>query len=445
MKSASHKMEQQSSNPYRLAAGMIASDAWLLIILYPILVVPVVLEQWLQPTAFAPMAVALVLDRLCELAVLGIIGFRWIKRLHPDGTTPSPFTVATSLLVAGFLMWACVVIPLLLGMWADAEWSFVIGLCLLAPGTAFAFRHFFYFVPVLLGVRNIREILFEAREITAEDRLKPFKVLMAPFAIMLLFVTIAIAPAPDGRSLLFSSISSALTGIFWILSTYLGLAFGFTSVSLTRWRAHNMEPYRDERFDTISLQGSNFAAKLLTTRAGFRIMAVALFFMLGNYTRSATMVPAPHISLDSVAIQEKTVLVHLTLTDPSYNFRGFNTSSFMLAGESGVPISTETPKVTVEDDKAPFASSSSNSSKMSVLLEFKTERRREDLQQLEDLWLWYQFAKLFPISKQTLQGGPAPIQNPPQNFLDEDAVIPGESPVELRAVRFGSVGAIHSP
>lgn len=424
-----------NDNPYRLAAGMAARDFPLILLLYPILLIPVAVEQWLLPVSLGELVVALIVDRTCELIVLAIIGTRWIGRLRPEGPRPRLISLLPRLFVAGFLVWSAIVLPVLLGLKADAEWSFLIGLCLLAPGSAFAFRHLFYFIPILIGVRSLREIFYEARQITAEDRLMPFRVLVGPFALMLLFVTLSIAPVPDGRSIFFSTLSSSFTGIFWILSTYLGLAFGFRGISLSRWRAQRMDHYRDERFDTISLKAPNALAKLMTARVGFRILAVALFFMLGNYTRSATIPPSPHIAMNSVAVDGSKVRVELTLSDPRYKFRAFSPSNFMLAGESGIPISKEIPHVKVDGKSVEGAAVPRGVDQFGLTLDFETNRSDSDLRELEDLWLWYQFVKLFPIPKNMLAGSnkegadfdsPAPdmIQLPPSTGLEVGYVIP---------------------
>ena len=79
--------------------------------------------------------------------------------------------------------------------------------------------------------------------------------LIAPCAYTLLLVGASQIPYPDGRSLSWLLVGSVAEGIFWILSTYTGLALALTLFSDSDWRRVGLDHYRTERLATLAKQG----------------------------------------------------------------------------------------------------------------------------------------------------------------------------------------------
>ena len=287
---------------------------------------------------------------------------------------------------------------------------------LTVPGLIVGYRYYFYFLPLLLGVAPASNLLSETRSYTLADRAGPLRVMVAPFAITTLLVSLAQLPSPDGRSLLVSFISSALVGVFWILSSYLALAYALLFLSSPAWRDSALDPYRKERLETISVNAQTRLTNALRPKAGLRTLALALLLVMANFVRQISVPPSVKVELVSIEANQQTVIMVVNLHDPDFKFRGFNPRAFMLAGEGGRPVSTTMAKVSEVGGKSDDVNDLSGRSDVKLKLQFEIDRSAEDLRQLQDLWLWYQFSKIIYISP-SLNADQSPKPTPTNEAL----------------------------
>jgi len=252
-------------------------------------------------------------------------------------------------------------------------------------------QYFFYFAVIGLVGGNWATILAKTRAITQRDSIAPWRCFMGPLGLTALVVAILSAPYPDGRSIAWSTLASAAESIFWLLSSYTGLAICLVLIDDPTWRHAGLDPYRAERIQTLEVQGSRGLAKILSPRFGVKLFLLATIVFVGNTFRQMTAPPTPNITIQKIHVADKRVQITVLVQDATYEFRGFRPGAFSLASNTGYPVSTGLLRAaTSSSDDSVLLQFPATREPIVLYLEFVTERSAHDLMALEDLWLWYQ-------------------------------------------------------
>ena len=332
-----------------------------------------------------------------------LIVWRWRKRLENKPSTSFPVTLGRTLTV-GYLFWAITLVPFLLLSLSNNET--VVFLCagVLTFSLVITLRYFYYFVTIGMLGGPPNSLLRATRSITHAAPLSPLRAMAAPLAITALSMAVTLLPYPDGRSLTWNAATGAIEGIFTILATYTGLAFALRLIDDSTWRAAGLDHYRTARLDTISVRAPEWAQHLLTGKAAVKILIAAMVLFTVNISRQVSTLPAGTLTLNTVTTGNKIVRITLTVQDTEFSLRGFRPIAFSLAGESGVPVSTQIIKVYKEGESDSLATSlPASKDPVKLVIELATDRSADDLQQLEDLWLWYYSAKVTKIEGKSIQ------------------------------------------
>lgn len=395
-------------DPAALAWGMLKSDRFVLLPLLALLCVAVFFDSAFEPTDLVPTWSVIILERFSQLTVFSIVVYRWRKRLELTGGPHIHFLRSFwQTLLVGFVLWSGLLLPLLALSYSDDQILMLVATFVATIALVLTLRLFFYYVVIGFLGGTLRQVVPSSRALTLKEFSGPIRSLVGPLAITALLVSLASMPYPDGRSLFWTTLASASESVFWLLSTYTGLAFALLLIDDSSWRSAGLDPYRLQRLQTLELQGRTKAARLLSVPVGIKILLLALLVFLGNVTRQITQPPAATVTLDKLQIDDRVVRVSLKIADPEFKYRGFRPIAFNLAGETGLPVATGLSKASLSptDDKK-LSSLDPVSTPLTLYLEFPVNRSRDDLILLEDLWIWYQMKPLIHLSKEDLEGHP---------------------------------------
>ena len=375
-------------SPFTLASGLLWSDRYLLIPWYLVIISPDMLTSLFDISHPSELRL---LSAAFELLFLWWVGRRHLLRLFRSPMKLSPLCLILFIFVGS----AFSVIPSLPLIGLSTNLSPQIQLIFLGStvGMAFlAYLYFFWFFPFQAGISSLGLSLRMARSFTSQDWKAPFKVMLAPAGIMLLIQGLLSIPAPDGRVIELAVISDWVGGIYWCLSSYLGLAFALTMLSDREWHELNLDSYRQSRFTTLAVTSRPWLEKSLRPSFGFQVFALCILVWVANSVRLASMPPAPSITIGQIELEESIVRIQLNVSDPIYSFHGFRPAFFRLAGAQRTVISPYPEKVWLkgEDPNVQrLLSLPHDRDDFSLMLEFKTSVAASELHQARDLYLWY--------------------------------------------------------
>ncbi|RMG40762.1 MAG: hypothetical protein D6719_10030, partial [Candidatus Dadabacteria bacterium] len=389
---------------YRLAAGILYLDRHRLLLLYLLIIIPALVGVWLgssDPSVFMYLTLA---ERVLQLIFFYLVTDYWISQLRKHSVREGSFI---SFFITGMAFWLIFAVPAGLGFFLNVpqlvKFLSVLGLI---AAIYLGFKYFFYFFPLIAGERNWRIAFRIAQDIVQQDWLLPVKAQLAPFGFMSLAVIITTLPSPDGREVFFDYLSAIVSGVSWLLSSYLSLAFAMEHLSEKSWRDYGLDPYRRGRLATLSVQGPDWLTSILRPRAGLLMLGFSVILFNIHQVIWRSTPPTPEITVQSIEVSDKKITLHLHLRDERHHFRGFRPINFNLAGKSGKVISNY-PEAAYfdsreEDYRFIFPQ---GDTEVTLTLEFKLDRSRDDILSLEDLYLWYRRARLLHLDLPALEGG----------------------------------------
>ena len=372
---------------YQLAAGMLVSDLKLVVLLYIILVLPnligVVYGEIDQNSFIIETS-----KRLLELVFLYIVTRKWIRHFSISDYEERNATLF-SLILAGFALWLLFAVPAVLVILDPGGIGFP-ALLLFFPACFIGLRYFFYFFPICCSVDDVGQAFKQAAALTEQDRWLPVRALIAPLGISTLLTALSLTPAPDGRSQEIMVFASLWGDLFWVFSTYISLALVVILADAETWKNWELVEDRKKSVLEIMLTGPQLFARALEPRTGIFLLVLGLFVMVGNLSRAEMMQPAAEITIQSVDISDNKVTTVLRITDARYNFNGFRAYYFSLAGEKKSHIARVPDYVEVEGvSHEVTAAFKPEHESVEVLLNFEVNRSKEEIEALEDLYLWY--------------------------------------------------------
>lgn len=397
------------ADPYAVAAGLLFNDAPLLVPLMAVLALSALCQGLYTPTKLSEVVGLLTFDRFLQLMVMSFVVLRWRQRFaHAGSPTKRALPAVARIITIGFLMWGSVTLPSLAATFAT-ESAFVAPLLFLFfIGTFFVFRLYFYYVVYGFLGGTLRDGLRAAISLSRREPTAAVRSMIAPLAVTVLAVGLCSMPSPDGRSLVWATASSAAEGVFWLLSTYTGLAFALLLIDESEWRSAGLDPYRRERVKTLEAQGKASRFMWLSPRSGVKIFLAALVLVVSNLVQALQASPSAEVVVEKCEAAEHRLFLAIQLTDVEHHFRGFNPMAFTVKTQTGHVVSTHLLKVSLSPDGDPLKGPlPSGPGPQRLYVEFRSNKTGEVLSSLDNMWLWYNFKPLMPI-RATLSKAPSP-------------------------------------
>jgi hypothetical protein len=396
-----------SLRAFRLAAGLLLHDRGSLPVLYLACIAPRLFLTLGSPSDGFTLFLARAAEHLIELLVLAAISIRILNRLssEPAGRTPgrSPATLFLFCAV-GMLSWLTLlcpsdIVPFEILWTVGSPGGIGPALFMALPSGFIWYLHFFWSFALLLTPLTLPTRINLCRYFTQQDPWAPVKAVLGPTALMYLPTLLVLAPYPDGRSLELSLLADALSGIQWILCSYVSLAIGLSALPEALWRELKLDPYRASRFSTLELQGPGWLASALSPKTACQLLGLCTLVWGANLARLAQLPPSPTLSLTRAWTDaERHVHVDLQAEDDSFYFRGFRPLQFRLTDEGGTEIKSPFPdRATIDgaaqDVRVFFPE---RREKISLQLTFSLQARADASPQenLENLQLWYGGTKI---------------------------------------------------
>lgn len=394
--------QEVKPSPFTLAAGMLAQDKFLLCAWLFLLILAPSLDLSFNIGSQTTPLVGLIIERLSQLLVIYFITLRWVNRLSSRPVEkPNRIISLLSLLIFGFLLWLILITPVICQLLPMADDQRILVLSLLLPAIYLWLKSYFYFFAIVIGKKGFKEIWEINSSILNGNPYVPFYTMMGPFALMSLIMAIFNAIAPDGRYIFLSWLEGACSGIFWILSSYLSLSFALHGLSERHWHEAGLDPYRDGRFSTICLNAKKQMVALLNVKNGAKVFVISLLIWFANLLRLETMPPTAKIEVKRIIVAQETTTIELTADDSEFNLRNFQPIQFILAGNERSALSGS-PQSVIETDSGADMTLGIPPGRQNVTLTltFKTLRPGEAMKQLQDVFLWYRYAKLLQLDLQ---------------------------------------------
>ncbi|NDC38570.1 MAG: hypothetical protein EBZ48_11015 [Proteobacteria bacterium] len=382
-------------------AAMLSHDRYFILCLYPLLVVTSVLMVGAIAPSESTYIVMAGCERMLQLLFCLLVSTRWIRRLS-QGPRPLEPRAMLRFFLFGLFLGGLLAAPVVMLMSGDSPALVASALTMAGLGSLLSLRFFFYPIPMLLGRGSIGEALHLARRITDGDPLLPLRLLVAPCALYTLALAIVRSFSPDGRELWTSYGAALVSGIFWLLVTYLSTATALLRLDERVWREENLDPYRTARLSTLEFQGSSWLARQLRPSHGFAWLVVSLVVWLGTMLRFLGMPPAATITVTDIQIRDAEIRLSLHLVDEQYRFRGLQPLYFALAGEQRAVIAPYPSSASLHGyPSSVLMGMPTENADVSVVLTFTASRAGSDLKALKDLYLWYGNNKITLLDMQS--------------------------------------------
>ena len=399
-------LRSEAPNPFAIAAGMLRNDRVILLPLLLLLGAPVLFEALdainSLPVPFLP----IVLNRLCQIGVFAFVALRWRKRLaSAGGNTLSFFTAFWRIGLVSIAISIVLLMPWVLALGAGGAGGSFVLMLLVGLGLLWTYRMYLFFAVVgLLGMPLVAGMAKSA-ELARGNIASIARSLIAPCAYTLLLVGASQIPYPDGRSLSWLLVGSVAEGIFWILSTYTGLALALTLFSDSDWRRVGLDHYRTERLATLAKQGGIEFTKFLSPRFSLAILGVAVLVWAGNLVRQFSEPPVAKVAIKDVVVEAYKIKLALTVEDAEYDFRGFQPLAFSIRTATGGELVDRLDSVSRAQEKAEqvLMLTKKDAPSTTLYYTFATPKSEAALTSLDNMWIWYKFKPLLAVEPERLK------------------------------------------
>lgn len=378
----------------RIAAMLLWRDRrWMLKALC-LIALPGVCAFVAQVESAAAEILGLVATKLLGLYVSFRICLRARDLLPPAASTPR--TEALRYILIGGLLWLSWGFPLLLQV-LPSTLSVDALLPIAFIGLLFHFTYFFYPLGTLLRAQTITEHLSIARTVTLKHRTLPLRVIIPCTALRLIPSGLLLMPSITGEIPLWSFLSELSAELVWVVATYLTLGYGMASVPLVPVLppAEATDALRAPRDPRPFIEG------LLSVRVGLLLFWIGTFLWFSNVGDLMKTPPAVSVTTKSIVVTGNILTLTVRLEDTDGSLRSFQPMNCILAGEQRETVSGLVQSATLPDGTDVRMGLPASMKEAVVTLTFQTERAGADLARLEDLYLWYRWAKVLHLPMQT--------------------------------------------
>lgn len=376
----------------KIAAWLIWNDARALLLLYPLLILVPILRHFISDSG-PILAALIVLDRCAELTFLYFISRRALTTL---GFKLSATKLSGVLIFCawGFGLWLIFQAGVFLQLIADSPRSILVSGACTGIGTIFGLRYFYYFLPAVTGRFNFREVGAIALHFVRSRPLLGLRSLFPALAWVVFLTGLISIFSPDGRLFGVNLAIDLISGLFFLISTYLSIGIAYSYCDEFCW--HEIGVNLTEIFPAVEKRRRG-NEKLLSRGTAIRISLAACLLWIGNTIIDLTTPPAATIEIISATAKDYSAELQLKLNDSIYSLRGLDLNAFSLAGEKRIPVSTSIVSLTDQaNNKIEWPLHSDQTQSVNIV--FTTDRRAEDLASLQDLYLWYKMVRLAHIS-----------------------------------------------
>lgn len=340
-------------------AWLLARSRWALVFVLAF-VAPGVLVSGLEfstTTGLELILLSAVLERLFQLFAIGKIYEDAARFLQP----PRQLRFTLRFFLVGFAIELIITSGTLLMVALTGTGAALAAICLFFTLRTIV-SMILYPMPFMDPLLSTKEALIASKLLTSKISLSAL--MLWPLAIFLISSGLAFAQFPDGRLWWSAPLTQAFAGICHLIFAFRCAAAAMLATGIK---------YKPNARLT-------FGSPLVLVISGFALWGA-------NLIRAYTLPPGPQIVVNSAIVTDQTVTVEVDATDRKYDFRGFTPQRFFIGGATGYPVTTSVPLVKDVD----------RGDSKTLTLTFKTERKPEDLVQIEDLNLWYGAVRVTPI------------------------------------------------
>jgi hypothetical protein len=387
------KQSPVSLNPFAIAGALIAREPRTSLTFYLILLVPLVLRHSGVLENLPHWFLSGAVHRFFEILFLFVAGSYLLQSISCPESKRLAFTKQRMsfllLLFFGFSFWLMSTIPVQI-ISGTYNTSIKLGMFFVSGAAIYlGLRYYFYFVPIVLGIKDPLKCLQFAASITQGRVLLSLLVMFAPMTIMFFLKAVVHIASPDGRIAAVSILAEAFDPVYWFLSTY--LAFSFAAVFMADPLRVPAEIGKDLHLRLAAIEGNSPAiSRFLKPKNCGLLLVVTISLGLANLFRLFSLPPGPDILVEEISIKKNALELVLYMEDEKYNFRGFMPQALILAGEHGSIVSRGTSIVkAVHNGEISRSGIKTGEKEVLAVVRFATELNENSLRSLEDLYLWY--------------------------------------------------------
>jgi hypothetical protein len=387
-------------DPFRIAVGMLRADALFLAPFLALLSLATLTSAVVPLEGFTTVFTLLLADRAIQLVVMSIVALRWSRCFYSHTRSRrARASAARRIVLWGLGIWCTLSLPRLLAEFVGDSRVQVALLASIGLGIFWSLRYYFFFAVTALLGKSIKSSAETSLIISKRQPLAALRSLLGPLGIAAMATVLIVALQPDGRSLWINVAAASMEAVFWLLSTYTALAFATVCIEEHDWMTAGLAPYRTDRLRTLQTQGESRLATILTPAAGIKLLVVALLVLFASLAREQRIPPAISVAVKNIELGDYKIKVTLEVSDPNYLFRGFKPAAFSVRTKSDTPIADNLTRASLSASKQEVLlfMPSSDGSPRELFIEFESTKSRENLQGIENAWLWYQQVPLIPL------------------------------------------------
>jgi hypothetical protein len=272
---------------------------------------------------------------------------------------------------------------------------------------------YFFFVPVICGVKKEVDVLIAAMRFANFDMYMPLRVLCTPFALSFFLVALVSDPIPSFSSMVLNEV---FYGIALVLSTYGAVAFG-----ISYWiRESDNEDNNQEilKLQIIEQQAPDWLRNSLGVNNGVLLGILALVFSVNSLSLIYSLGQDTQIKVEYSTVDDNSITLHVIVSDTPDNLRNFHPMLLSLGSENRTILSQYPVSILFDGEfygpTKPLLSykpSQLRSNTLKFAVRFDVDGRAEKISQLKDIHLWYATNKLQHIDLVPHRKLPLPIRH----------------------------------
>ncbi len=376
-----------------IISGLITSDLRWFSSVYILLATILFSLTALREVGFVDLIPNEILSIIVKVALIPIIANRVRFLISGETNNLKPAIFVRSFLL-GFGLIAATILPaIILGISHGDSILLFLAFCLLAINLGYVLRFCLFPLPFSSKELSLVEAMQVTRLLGKIPLVRKLGTLLAPLAVFLVLSAVVSSISPTGRLWFIIPLTEALSSLAWIVFIYSISGLTLAHASDSEWNAMQLGPYRVARLATISAQGSKWLTKQISPKFALMWIIIAIAIWVANTIRVITEPPPQKISIKETRIEDNIVVIDLEITDTQEDFRGFHPMLLSIASANRTSLSDKIPVfelLPTEGEKQP--------GKQNLRLKFSTSRFKEELRQVEDLYLWYAQVKIEKVN-----------------------------------------------